>query len=353
MRGVRLYGMDRTNTSWGRVTAGVREGLEYLEALAGFVPVDRAPDDEDVFPGVDAPTALYVGPPSGVAMMTSYGEHRRRFAILAPNSDWLPKALIEQMSQYTELVAPSTWGAKVIERHTGRYIEPYLHGVSAAFYPDPRARQAVASVYPSFYVLHLASTPRQRKGTAELVAAWKQAVAKEALGPDPRLEIIVDAPEGTFGEGYAAMRDHGIYFPLRQLNAPIDKMRKLMQGFHLVCQPSRAEGFGLTPLEARASGVPVCTTDCTGHADHVINGDPGAVVIATGEPMPVDDAPEGEVSLAPSLDVDEIEGALVESFQRWPALHKQAMEHADALRAEWSWHRTTEDWLKKMEITWT
>ena len=164
--GVRLYGVSKTNTSWGRVTAGVREGLFELGALAGFVPVDDLQDDE-VYVGHDAPTAIYVGPPSMVASMTSYGEHERRYAILAPNSTWLPAQMVEEMVAYATLVAPSTWGARIVQEYTGQYVEPYQHGVSSAF-----GRAGTYSPkYPTcrFRVLHLASTWRQRKGTVELI----------------------------------------------------------------------------------------------------------------------------------------------------------------------------------------
>ena len=49
----------------------------------------------------------------------------------------------------------------------------------------------------------------------------------------------------------------------------VGDMASYLGGFDLVCQPSRAEGFGLVPLEARACGVPVAATLCTGHADHM------------------------------------------------------------------------------------
>lgn len=353
MTTVRLYGVHRTNTSWGRVTAGVREGLEAIGALAGFVPVDDL-DDDAVYAGADAPVAIFVGPPSMVGAMTSYGMHERRYAIVAPNSNWLPRDLIEEMQKFATIVAPSRWGAHVVETYTGQYVEPFFHGVSAGFtthaVSTARLQTATDRLRDKgwFNVLHLASTERQRKGTRELIEAWHRLVSGDLLGPNPGLDIIVDAPRGMFGATHPT-----IQFPYRQLNAPAADMRALMQEYHLVCQPSRGEGFGLSPLEARASGVPVCVTDCTGHADHVEQGAPGVVVIATGPFAPIDDAPAGEMSLAPSLSSNDIAGALRECYERWPELTAAAREHADAVREKWSWPAVTENWLRKVGIEWT
>ena len=245
MKDVRLYGIGRHNGSFGRVTQGIKEGLESLGRLAGFVPLDELEDDMQL-DGATAPLAIYAGPPSGVAAMTSYGEHQRRYAILAPNSAWLPRELLEKMRLYTEVVAPSTWGAEVVRRYTERPVPPFFHGVSKGFWLGDSAtldvtRKAFAA--GEFRVLHLSSTDRQRKGTAELVDAWVNLVDRGILGSAPSLQLLVDAPKGTFPKAEA---HPSILLNCRYLNARVEQMRDFYQHFHLLCQPSRAEGFGMT-----------------------------------------------------------------------------------------------------------
>lgn len=346
---VRLYGVSRTNTSWGRVTAGVREGLEGIGGFAGFVPVDDLEDDA-FYAGADAPTAIFVGPPSLVGAMTSYGMHEQRYAIVAPNSDWLPERLIKEMMKFATIVAPSTWGAYVVGKYTGGVIPPYRHGVSRDF--ESRLLGAPRRLYDEggFRVLHLASTHRQRKGTRELILAWRQVVAAGRLGERPELHIVVDAPQGTFPE---AQKEDTIVFPWRQLNAPGPKMCEYYQQFNLVCQPSRAEGFGLSPLEALASGVPVCATICTGHAEYLTEHTKGLVVVRHGPEAPVDDAPEGEVSSAPTVPVTTLAYALAFAYANWIALAHEAFDRASRLSTDWSWPAVTEQWLKKEGIKWT
>jgi len=340
---VRLYGISRHNGSFGRVTAGLKEGLEELGLLAGFVPVDDI-DENESYPGAMAPLALYAGPPSMVAAMASHGVHESAYAILAPNSEWLPKKLIASMAEYCTVVAPSHWGAGVVQRHTGTPVPPLLHGVSRKF--QPRKLLSAAGLYRhgGFRVLHLSSTDRQRKGTAELISGWQRACRAGALGDAPELHLIVDAPVGTFPE---TTGDTTIRFPWRSLNAPPEQMAAVYQQYNLLCQPSRAEGFGLCPLEARASGVPVCATLCTGHGSHMNNGDMGVVAIAHGPPESIDDATHPD-SVAPSVHPEEIGAALAECYQRWPALARQAERAAPGVGARWSWAKQTGEWLRKV-----
>ena len=129
-------------------------------------------------------------------------------------------------------------------------------------------------------------------------------------------------------------------------------MAAIYQQYNLLCQPSRSEGFGLCPLEARASGVPVCATLCTGHGCHMENGDPGVVVVHHGPPGAIDDATPAD-SVAPVSDPAEGAAALVECYQRWPALASQAEVAAPKVSARWSWARVTEDWLRKVGLQWT
>ncbi|WP_158965522.1 glycosyltransferase family 4 protein [Chachezhania sediminis] len=59
--------------------------------------------------------------------------------------------------------------------------------------------------------------------------------------------------------------------------------------------PQRWEGFGLTPLEAMASGVPVATTRAGAFEDMVVEGETGHVV-------DIEDAPALEAAIAQMLD---------------------------------------------------
>jgi len=371
MTAVRLYGVSNSNASFGRVAAGIREGLEDLGAFAGFVPIDDI-EDGAIYAGARAPVAIFTGPPNMVTAMASHGEHERCYAVLAPNSEWLPERLLEQMVEYAEIVAPSSWGAEIVERYTGKHLPPYRHGVSKGFSPAPSNLPLVQAYDDGqFRVLHLSSTDRARKGTAELVEAWCLARQHGWLGRHPKLHLIVDAPAGTYP---LADAEETIDIPHRHLNLPIEKMRAFYQDYHLVCQPSRGEGFGMCPLEARACGIPVCATRCTGHADHVTYGGdegdvrlhgglfererpywkepPGVVYVPSFDNAPIDDAPDPR-AVAPALDVEVLAQSLAVAYKHWKKLEVDARAAADDIRAQWSWRSTTEQWLRKVGIEWS
>jgi len=115
-----------------------------------------------------------------------------------------------------------------------------------------------------------------------------------------------------------------------------------LRSAHLICQPSSAEGFGLVPLEARACGVPVAATRCTGHAEHM--GDcgemDGVVAINCGPIGPSDDYPGAR---APTVDADAIADALEAAYGQWRELAVAAQVRAPQVRSRWAWETVLAD----------
>ena len=343
---VRLYGNFNSHGSFCRVSEGLKEGLSDLGILDGAVEVDAFdPSDLESCPGATASVGVFAGNPSFIGVMGSRGYHDMDFAILAPNSSWVPSRLIGSMRQKAMLVAPSSWGASVLTGAGVASLPPLRHGVSRTFYPDDSFAKPLTDAYSAgqFGVLHLSSTFRERKGTTELLRAWKRLVAEGRLGQSPKLICYVDAPPGTYQD---AQGDPTIIMAVR-LAATNDQMREFYQKFHIVCQPSRGEGFGMVPLEARACGIPVVATNCTGHWDHMGDVGQGCVVVRTGDEEPMDDGPG---ATAPSLSVEAIEDALLYAYEHWQELFAAARSCSTALRHEWSWANQTESWLKSVGL---
>ena len=118
-------------------------------------------------------------------------------------------------------------------------------------------------------------------------------------------------------------------------------MRETYQQFHVVCQPSRAEGFGMVGLEARASGVPLVATMCTGHKDHVALG-LSSITVHHGPDGPIDDGPG---AMAPSVSSSEILDSLLLACQMWPRLSEEAIKDSVWIRDRWSWPAVTRDFV--------
>ncbi len=341
MKTVRLYGFCRDHGSYGQVTAGFREGLTALgyDALA----LDTlALDEDDTFD--EEPTgmplaevAIFTGPPSMCHRMTEGTDHKARLVMIAPNSDKLPERMMHTVNTHaTHLMAPSAWGKTVVSRYTELPVMVVPHGVSQRF-KGPSATQipTLEERYQTggFSVLHLSSTDGERKGTLELCKAFADALKGGTLPPRAELRLVL-TPSGK-----GRLLDEGVLTRSMTIvnraisGASPEAMVQEYAGAHLVCQPSRGEGFGMVPLEALASGTPIAATKCTGHSEWFF-GLAGAIEIATGPDAPIDDMPG---AMAPSVTPDAIRIALQQAYYEWRILKGCAVDEAVMVRARRGW----------------
>ncbi len=344
---IRLYGIAKGNSSWPRVTAGVRAGIESHKKFAGLYDVSRVDaeyDDDSMDVGYDASLGLCVGPPLAASVMIGRGHHKHRLLMVAANSTWLPAVVMERAAKLlTGFIAPSHWSAEIIRNYVDIPVYVYQHGVDDEFYP--RARKPDGEPYAA---LHLASTHLERKGTKELIHAWAIAKRERYLPRDAVLRLVVDGPRNYFlnpineaSKGELWIADS--YDVRTRLDMSTDDMAAFYCRHDMVCQPSRGEGFGMVPLEARACGVPVVATACTGHSEHSIGGQ-AMIVVPHGEERPIDDGPG---ALAPTVSVDDLVVALSDAYENRDALLKAARKHSPMLRRAWSWHSVTSVFLRE------
>lgn len=360
---VRLYGRTLGNGSHATVTAGFRAALQEAGLLEGLVELDRkhAPDTPEPG-GALAAHGVLTGMLAACGTLSQNARHQRRWAMVAPNSDRIPEDLAAMLwRQCTDLMVPSRWARDALvsqyERLSGaewqtgdRRIVVVPHGVAADFRVQESLRMNAREQYADemFFVAHLATSERERKSTLPLAQAWIRAMNKGALPPRAQLDLILDA------EALSALRvelaeaglaaAESVALHSRVDLAPRDMAWSLSHA-HVVCQPSRGEGFGLTPLEARACGVPVVATGCTGHSEHLSAGMPGVVLVEHGPLAPIDDLPGAQ---APAVSSEAIEAALVTAYAEWTTLDSEARGAAGLVRAEWSWPNKLGQWLSQL-----
>lgn len=355
---VRLYGLTRGYGSYAQVLHGIEHAFrQHGYGPDRLVSVGIEERDEEEQPGLaTADAAVFLGPPIACSAMQQHAAHRVRCVMVAPNSDRLPEATMKIVNAHaTHLLVPSEWAASVAARYTEHPVLVVPHGVHPGFQHQSAPGMERAYEEGEFRVLHLSSSTRQRKCTQELIRAWRHLRRHRAIPEASRLWLIVAAEtrarlldwcvdEGESLESLGVLI--GPRLGLGQEGAAPEELAKVFAGVHVVCQPSRAEAFGLCPLEALACGVPIVATNVTGHAQWFRPGLDGAVPVVTQKPDAIDDFPGAR---APQVFVQDLADALEFAYENWHKLKAAALVNAQAIRLEWSWERQAETFIRWLE----
>jgi len=318
---VRIYG-PVLKGSWATLTRGFEQALRAYGGLAGIVPTDSAYDPDDSYDGAEADVALVLGPPGGMAMARSIGDHRLVYFMFAPNTTTIPKHIANGILGGCDIVlVPSdeAWSTMAVHVEENRLRTVY-HGIDPDVlfpmpHPNPEGR---------FVILHHAGSALERKGTRELIEAFRTWEHRDAS------ELVVSCPTPIQQEaGVTWSQSCGPHMAQAQY-----------QHAHAICQPSRAEGFGLVPFEARACGRPVIATDVGQQND--------AVWFAIWQqcdeytPLMCELGEDARV-----VTPEAIQKALTVAYEQRHQALVWAMNSANEFRARWSWTAVTAEWYFK------
>ena len=350
---LRVYGPGRNWNSFGIVAAGIAEAAKARGLLAGVCFYSQTDSEHN---GVEAPVGIVCGDPMGLGLCKFYG-HKERILVLAANSSHIPNDTIKAILHHgcTCIWTPSEWSKGQIRTHHALdnvdvYVVP--HGVSSVCCKVRDSEWLAGTpLYaslrkPGVSLLHLAESSIDRKGTSELIQAFEPWVGKEdvhltlviaPLQVDRVKAIVDDRYEG----GASNIRVMG------RFNMDPGAISLAYQCFDGVVQPSRAEGFGIVPLEALASGVPALASEATGHLQWMGREEfPGLVCMRVGsEALALYD----DIGMAPTVNRTYLRQSLktlIESNQR---LKSEAQQHASTVHMSWSWANVLKAPFKRLE----
>ncbi|MBE7185852.1 MAG: glycosyltransferase family 4 protein [Methylobacterium mesophilicum] len=175
---------------------------------------------------------------------------------------------------------------------SGAYLEvPHevvMHGVDLRVFHPPAEGEREAGDLPGRYLVGCFGRVRHSKGTDLFVDAmiallpshpeWSAVVAGRATAEHRSFQSELEA----------RIAKAGLSDRIRFLGE-VPEVASWYRRVHLYVAPSRNEGFGLTPLEAMASGAAVVASDAGSYAE-LVSPDETGKVVAAGEGVALTEA---------------------------------------------------------------
>ena len=340
---VQIYGHFSNYLSFANVSRQVaiavkRRGLNFLVHEIG---TSNATYEGSPFP-VGLSSQATVGiclayPPVGIGWLQ---EHEYKVLMTVCEADTVPQDWAAACNEVQLVVVPSEFCKAAFERSGVR--APILvvpHGIDERIWSaETRPRDLPTRI---LHISGAASFP-QRKGTPQLLSAWRE-IEKQ----NHEAELHVKFPMLDV-ERYAAVIKHlnckRLFF-FDQLNLLKDepeahysyshtRMHDLLLSSAAVVQPSRGEGFGLLPLEARCAGVPAVLTTTTGHAQHFADG--VDIPITTG-PMAAMATQGNAAGKCPTLTAEAVFDGLTAFLKDIPGHTARTQKWAAENKQKWYW----------------
>ena len=370
---IRLYYPGGKAGSFGALAEGYIHAFEELGVT--YAALDyRVPPDEDGFGvgGGNYDIGIYLGEPTHIELLNMHAKHKEKFLVLAPNGYGVKKVILDACKKsWAKPLAPSEWAADVIQYETGVRPELAPHGVHLVLPKGGTRRYGVEEMEAlqehweevrdgrrgeKMELVHFTSTATDRKGTLSILRAMDEHHMSDLCSLDIKCDPHV-AP---------AIRDIVSRLPYRARREIVINPESIpndgslawyIDGFDAVLQPSRAEGFGLVPLEAASIGVPAILTMTTGHKDFCLDLDGSEAVesrsTSDGELETFDDSVDkyefmdGEEFYGSPLDPYDIFVSVGRMRDNLPARNNLAIANSWAIRQKWSWTAVVKKWLEE------
>ena len=268
---------------------------------------------------------------AGVGVCVAYPEtapswlsgHDMKILVTVCETDRIPSTWVQACNAMDLVVVPSAWchDAFVKSGVTAKVVV-INHGVE--FYGVLKKKERYSPLF-----LHVSGslTFAGRKGTVPLLRAFK-----EFLNYYPDSRLLLKVPHTTGYDKVLGLLELGSAVEIVNDCTP-DEMLALYRQVDAVIQPSRAEGFGMVPLEARCVGTPAIMTAVTGHAEYFDESLAVRIEAGPNTPLETQANPTGS---APSLASKDVLAAMHR--------YMDVRDELEASVAVWAKSKYSEEW---------
>lgn len=250
----------------------------------------------------------------------------------------LPPGWAEIMNQCDEIWTPSPVIADWYTRYSGIEVPVHVfeHGVSPAWTPVER------KVDDKFKFLHVGAEA-VRKGMSETLQGFRDAFPNGQEDVELNLKMT---SEGWRVSGWPRVN-------ILPDSVDLHELVQLYHQNHVYVYPSWGEGFGLTPLQALATGMPTITVPAWAPYRDFL--DPNLCVGSE-----LSEPPEEHILLAKwklmhpgkmwRPDPTDLAKAMTYVYDNYETAQEYALSQVDAIRAHYDWDRLTEEAFKNLKM---
>jgi len=189
-----------------------------------------------------------------------------------------------------------------------------------------------------------------RKGTPQLIEAFKLLFGPSGPYAKLKAKLVLRTPDAEWIHKAVLGVENLFVLDLDDGALSAHKMmQRYCDNITALVQPSAVEAFGICPLEARAIGIPVICTHCTGHAQHKSSTD---TVIVHGDSidMRANGIPKGR---APEITTPEVIKGIVRFMNRLRAAIQKG-SHVDLVQPDgyleqYTWQNATKELASRIK----
>lgn len=279
------------------------------------------------------------------------GWYGQKIARVVHEGTRLPEGWTQLINQMDKIFVPSKATMNMMRWNgVNKPIKVIPHGVNDLYYPVEKPQK---SDYIFLSVNSWSGELNDRKGTDVLVKAFFEEFKDE---PNVKLWLKVSTFWQNRPKDFYAKRileivgEQTEQILVNEEYLPEENIAELYQWADCFVSPTKGEAFGLTILNAKASGLPTVVTKDknSGHMDFCERG--GNVWINPSGMAQADRRFFAEGNMQPVISVEEVRKSLREALTKREELSRLALKDAEQVKEDYSWKNTAQmivDYVKE------